>query len=89
MRKIFLVMIISFLFSAPSFAEKLKFVQITDSHLSLGDSDVKGRILSHSAENIALAVESLNQLKDLDFIFFSGDNIDVANEESLTINFLK
>lgn len=70
-------------FSASVFAEQLKFVQITDTHLSTEGSNYGGRVVEESVQTLESAVESINKIPDLDFVVFSGDNIDVAQEDQL------
>lgn len=86
MRKILFLTIILIFFSSSAYAEQLKFVQVTDCHFSLDGKDVGGRDIGSSAQILKSTVESINSLKDIDFVIFSGDNINVANKKDL-INF--
>ena len=55
-------------------AKDLKFIQVTDFHYtnsSTGDA------------RLSRLVKSINSTKDLDFVIFTGDNIDSANPETL------
>ena len=88
MRIIFAFISILIFFSNPALAEQLKFVQVTDVHLSFSDSSSKGRDLEKSEQVLKSTIESINKLPDINFVVFSGDNIDVAGEESL-IEFCK
>ena len=88
MRIIFAFISILIFFSNPALAEQLKFVQVTDVHLSFSDTSSKGRDLEKSEQVLKSTIESINKLPDINFIVFSGDNIDVAGEESL-IEFCK
>ena len=88
MRIIFAFISILIFFSNAALAEQLKFVQVTDVHLSFSDSSSKGRDLEKSEQVLKSTIESINKLPDINFIVFSGDNIDVAGEESL-IEFCK
>jgi len=87
-RIIFAFISILIFFSNPALAEQLKFVQVTDVHLSFSDSSSKGRDLEKSEQVLKSTIESINKLPDINFVVFSGDNIDVAGEESL-IEFCK
>jgi len=87
-RIIFAFISILIFFSNPALAEQLKFVQVTDVHLSFSDTSSKGRDLEKSEQVLKSTIESINKLPDINFIVFSGDNIDVAGEESL-IEFCK
>jgi len=88
MRIIFAFISILIFFSNAALAEQLKFVQVTDVHLSFSDSSSKGRDLEKSEQVLKSTIESINKLPDINFVVFSGDNIDVAGEESL-IEFCK
>ena len=70
-------------FSAAASAEQLKFVQVTDTHLSLDGANTKGRSLEKSVQVLEKTVNSINNMKDINFVVFSGDNIDVAQEDNL------
>ena len=55
-------------------AKDLKFIQVTDFHYtnsSTGDA------------RLSRLVKNINSTKDLDFVIFTGDNIDSANPETL------
>lgn len=75
-------------FSTSVFAEQLKFVQVTDVHLSLNGSNYQGRDLEHSLKILQTAIESINKLQDINFVVFSGDNIDTSNRDDL-VKFLE
>ncbi|MEI7473582.1 MAG: metallophosphoesterase [bacterium] len=83
MRKLLVFIFMLMLFSNTASAKSLKFVQVTDNHLSINSSDYGGREILKSTQILENTVNSINQLKDIDFVIFSGDNIDVANEENL------
>ena len=79
MRKIlsiFISLFISFcFFSVKANAENIKFVQVTDSHLSV-DSEYSQNVLES-------AVEDINKLQDVSFVVFTGDNINYPTPENL------
>jgi len=86
MRYRYLILLISLIFFSKSVcAEQLKFVQITDNHLSQNGSNYQGRNIRESVQILKNAVKSVNNLKDIDFVVFSGDNIDTPNEEDLNL----
>ena len=57
------------------FAENIKFVQVTDVHMS-HNSEYSQKVLKS-------AVEDINNQPDVSFVVFTGDNIDQASEENL------
>ncbi len=73
---IFISLFISFcFFSVKANAENIKFVQVTDSHLSV-DSEYSQNVLES-------AVEDINKLQDVSFVVFTGDNINYPTPENL------
>lgn len=70
-------------FSSASYAEKLKFIQVTDAHLSQNGSNYQGRDLENSEKNLKSIVKIINNTQDIDFVVFSGDNIDTPDEKDL------
>lgn len=54
---------------------ELKFAQVSDVHISEG-SDTAYKVLSHSKELFEDAVLTLNKIKGLDFVVFTGDMVD-------------
>ena len=83
MYKILVSLLIILLIPIKVCAEQLKFAQITDIHLSLEDSNYRGLNLSESPQILEKAVKSINNKKDIQFVVFSGDNIDSANKDYL------
>lgn len=69
------------------FAKTVKFVQITDSHFSANAQEYNKRDVEHSKTYLDQAIEDINTISGLDFVIFTGDNIDTANEADL-IKFL-
>lgn len=69
-------------------AKKLKFIQITDSHLSTEGSDYRNRKLSESENLLKEAIKSAKKEKGVDFVLFTGDNIDEAKPKEL-VKFLR
>ena len=58
------------------FGENIKFVQVTDIHLT--DSE-------YSVKELKSAIDDINSLADVSFVVFTGDNIDKPNEAYLKI----
>ncbi len=58
-----------------AFAENIRFVQISDSHLSV-DSEYSMKVLKN-------AVEDINKQEGVSFVVFTGDNINNPKEENL------
>lgn len=83
MRKIFILICLLLCFSDTVSAEKLKFAQITDIHVSANGTNYQGRNLEESIQILKTAVNSVNNTADIDFVAFSGDNIDVSGEDDL------
>lgn len=69
-------------------AKELKFVQITDSHFSAAGKDYTQEEVADSPRVLPKAIRDINTLKNVDFVVFTGDNIDTANSADLE-QFLK
>lgn len=69
-------------------AKEVKFVQITDSHYSQTAQEYVKRDVEHSQTYLEKAIFDINTIPDLDFVAFTGDNIDTANSKDL-VSFLK
>lgn len=81
LNKLFLAFLMIILcFSQSVFAKDLKFIQITDSHFS-GDN-------SYSVKVLEKTIKDINSVSNVDFVVFTGDNIDTANSSDL-VKFLK
>ena len=79
-KKLFLVLFMLMIFQCVSLADSIKFIQVTDAHFRAQDE--------YRAEVLTAAVKSINNEKDVSFVVFTGDNIDVAKEQNLE-EFLK
>ncbi|MCQ2958282.1 MAG: metallophosphoesterase [Candidatus Gastranaerophilales bacterium] len=92
MRKILALILMLFMFNCASDAlareKTLTFAQISDSHLSLSGKNYRGRDVIKSAEFLEKAVKEINKNKDVQFVLFTGDNIDNPKKEEL-VAFLK
>lgn len=75
MRKIICLILIFFSICCSCNAEVIRFIQVTDVHLSQNNSEYLKRF-----------VQDVNdEFKRIDFIVFTGDNIDKANKEDLIL----
>ena len=63
-------------------AAKLKFVQVSDVHFSTVREDTSYKLLARSRELLEDAVKQINEMKNVDFVMFTGDLIDQPNVES-------
>ena len=77
MKRIFIILAIAIItfFAQSAFANNIRFIQITDAHMSLG-SEYSQRVLKS-------AVKDINSQNEIAFVVFTGDNIDEAKAENL------
>lgn len=68
-------------------ANVLKFAQISDDHLSADKVNKSYRMTASSAQLLDDAIDVINETPDLDFVFFTGDVIDVPYEKNLRMFF--
>jgi 3',5'-cyclic AMP phosphodiesterase CpdA len=87
MYRIMIVLLCFLLTTGSALAEQLKFAQITDVHYKQAGANYGARDVENSGQYLEKAVESLNGIQDLDFVVFSGDNIDDYSKNDL-IGFL-
>lgn len=73
--RILLIFIVSLILNTKAFAENIKFVQITDSHLDANSQ--------YSKDVLKSAVEDINNQPDISFVVFTGDNINNPSIENL------
>ena len=59
----------------------LHFVQISDTHLQSMIAPDGERLLKSSEELLTTLVNQINEIKDLDFVLSTGDNVDQTKEE--------
>ena len=81
----FLLVITMFLSPLVVEARTVKFVQITDSHFSTAGAESSQREVEYSKSVLEKTVKDINSLKGVDFVAFTGDNIDTANPEDLKL----
>lgn len=77
-----------FLITPKASAKCVKFVQVTDSHFSTTAADYSQREIGKSKGVFEQTIEDINSIPDVDFVVFTGDNIDQSNDTDL-IGFLK
>jgi len=65
------------------YAKDIKFIQITDSHFSREGKDYTQRDVENSARVLEKTIEDINTIPNVDFVAFTGDNIDTANAADL------
>lgn len=70
---------------ANAFNNTLKFIQISDSHITLTKPDTSFKALSHSEPLLQDVVSQINAEKDLDFVMQTGDTIDVPNVSDIML----
>lgn len=71
------------LIGCSAYSQEIKFVQITDSHFSASLQSASQRDVEGSQKYLENTIKDINGLKDLDFVVFTGDNIDQANPDEL------
>ena len=70
-----------------SSANTLKFAQVSDNHLSTDTVNKAYRLTAQSGQLLDDAIEVINQTQNLDFVFFTGDIIDVPFEKNMKLFF--
>lgn len=84
----FTLLILAILLTQSVYANDIKFIQVTDSHFSATGGDYSQREVGNSESVLKKAIEDINSVPNVDFVVFTGDNIDQANSTDL-IKFLK
>lgn len=77
----FIVFVI--LLAQSAFAGDIKFIQITDSHFSYTPGDYSQAEVGNAGSVLKKTIDDINSISDVDFVVFTGDNIDQANEVDL------
>lgn len=87
-KKVFFVLFLVFLsgsffayFKAQEEKPLLHFVQISDTHLQSMVAPDTERLLGSSEELLTSLVNQINEIKDLDFVLSTGDNVDQTKED--------
>ena len=83
----FIFLLCNFLFIQNVYAKEIKFIQITDSHFSTIEGEYSQREVENSKSFLENAIKDINTIPDINFVVFTGDNIDKANAVELK-NFL-
>ncbi len=65
------------------YATEVKFVQITDSHFSAVGKDYSQREVAKSEGVLEKTIKDINSVSGVDFVVFTGDNVDTANVSDL------
>lgn len=83
--KILLLTLVSLFLAQIVYAKEVKFVQVTDSHFSVTGSDYTQREVEKSQGVLEDTIKDINCIKGLDFVVFTGDNIDKSNPNDLKL----
>ena len=70
---------------AHAFNNTLKFAHLSDSHITLTRENTSFKALKQSKPLLIDAISQINEEKDLDFVFQTGDTIDRANEQDVML----
>ena len=70
-------------FNTAEGATTLKFAQVSDDHLSSDTVNRAYRLTANSKELLDDAIDVINNTPNLDFVFFTGDVVDVPFEKNL------
>lgn len=79
----FIVIVMSFITSLPSFSGTMKFAQLSDVHYSVNRADTSYKLLSHTKELLDDAINQINSQKHLKFVIVTGDGIDAPDKKAL------
>lgn len=79
----FTIIALIFMLAQVVCAEELKFIQITDSHFSAVGKDYSQRDVEKSEGVLEKTIADINSVSGVNFVVFTGDNIDSANEDDL------
>jgi len=71
------------LLTQSAFAKEVKFVQITDSHFASSSKEYTQREVEAAGGVLEKTIADINSIPDVDFVVFSGDNIDQASPTDL------
>lgn len=85
LKKIFVLIFVFCLFigiEPDAMASKLKFVQVSDVHFSTVRENNSYKLLARSRELLEDAIKQTNEMKNVDFVMFTGDLIDQPTVES-------
>ena len=91
--KLFLFLLVTFFGTNFAWADfsfneiELKFAQVSDVHTS-DAPDTEYKVLSHSKELFCDAIKTINNIKGLDFVIFTGDMVNLPDKNSYRDFFL-
>lgn len=85
---LFTFFISTLLINQVALAHGIKFIQITDSHFSTVSGSYSQRDVENAQNVLEKTIKDINSIPDVDFVVFTGDNIDTASSADL-ITFLK
>lgn len=74
---LFVFIISVLLFAQQSFAENIKFIQVTDAHMAKNSE--------YSQKVLKATIDDINKQDNVSFVVFTGDNINYAQKEDLMI----
>ena len=74
-------------FNTAEGATTLKFAQISDDHLSADTVNKAYRLTANSKDLLDDAIDLINHTPNIDFVFFTGDLVDVPYEKNLLMFF--
>lgn len=73
------LILISVLIAQFVYAKELKIIQVTDSHFSSTGIESSQRDVENSKSVLEKTINDINSVSKVDFVVFTGDNIDQAN----------
>ena len=83
MKKILILFLFIFscFYTITTQAKELKFAQISDVHLSISEN--KERKFTENEEQLRKAIKQINKDRKIDFVLFTGDNINKATKKNM------
>lgn len=83
MKKILILFLFIFscFYTISTQAKELKFVQFSDVHLSVDENNRRKK--SETEEQLRKAIKQINKDRKIDFVIFTGDNINKANKKNM------
>src|SRR5574344_532247 len=81
--KYFICLLIIYCIGIQANANYIHFVQVSDSHFSHSEGAVYKQEVQSPKNTLEKTVSDINTLNNVDFVVFTGDNIDQANPDAL------
>ncbi|MFA7659472.1 MAG: metallophosphoesterase [Candidatus Gastranaerophilaceae bacterium] len=75
----FIFLLFAVFFTQSVFAKDIKFIQVTDSHYSSIGEEYTQKEVENSQSVLEKTIKDINSVPNVDFVVFTGDNIDTAN----------